>query len=129
MRTVKAGVLYFAVVFGAGFTLGPIRIVWVVPRLGARMAELLEMPIMLMIAIVAAQSITRRLAVPSTVSNRLGMGAIGLCLMLIAEFTLVLWLRGLSIRAYIAGWDPVAATVYSAVLGVFGVLPLLVARK
>ncbi len=68
-------------------------------------------------------------AVPSTVSSRLGMGAIGLGLMLIAEFTLVLWLRGLSIRDYFAGRDPVAATVYGAVLGVFGVLPLLVARK
>jgi hypothetical protein len=27
MRTLKAGVLYFAVVFGAAFVLGPIRIV------------------------------------------------------------------------------------------------------
>ncbi len=54
MRTLKAGVLSFAIVFGAGFVLGPIRIVWVVPRLGARIAELLEAPIMLVITIVAA---------------------------------------------------------------------------
>jgi len=31
MQTLKAGVLYFAIVFGAGFVLGPIRILWVVP--------------------------------------------------------------------------------------------------
>ncbi len=47
MQILKAGVLYFAVVFGAGFILGPVRILWVAPRLGTRMAELLEMPIML----------------------------------------------------------------------------------
>jgi hypothetical protein len=34
MQILKAGVLYFALVFGAGFVLGPIRILWAVPRLG-----------------------------------------------------------------------------------------------
>jgi len=41
MQLLKAGILYFAAVFGAGFVLGLIRTLWVVPRLGARMAELL----------------------------------------------------------------------------------------
>jgi hypothetical protein len=129
MQTLKAGVLYFAVIFGAGFVLGPIRILWVVPRLGARMAELLEAPVMLVITIVAARQIVGRLAVPLTPSSRLGMGGIAFGLMLIAEFTFVLWLRGLSIREYLAGRDPVAATVYYVMLGVFGVMPLLVARR
>ena len=129
MQTLKAGVLYFAVIFGAGFVLGPIRILWVVPRLGARMAELLEAPVMLVITIVAARQIVRRLAVPLTPSSRLGMGGIAFGLMLIAEFTFVLWLRGLSIREYLAGRDPVAATVYYVVLGLFAVMPLLVVRR
>lgn len=30
MQVLKAGVLYFALVFGAGFALGPVRILWVV---------------------------------------------------------------------------------------------------
>lgn len=121
--------LYFVFVFGAGFLLGPIRILWVVPRLGTRVAELLEAPIMFVITIVAARWIVRRLAVPSTASSRLSMGGIALGLMLIAEFTLVLWLRGLSIREYLAGRDPVAATAYYVTLGVFGVMPLLAARR
>jgi type IV secretory pathway TrbD component len=129
MRIVKAGVLYFVVVFGTGFVIGPFRILWVAPRIGTRMAEFLESPIMFVITIVAARSIVRKLAVPSTLSSRLGMGGIGLGLMLIAEFTLVLWLRGLSIRDYIAGRDPVASMVYYAMLGVFAVLPILVVRK
>ena len=48
MQILKAGVLYFALVFGAGFVLGPIRILWVVPRFGTSMAELMETPIMFM---------------------------------------------------------------------------------
>ena len=32
MQIVKAAVLYFALVFGAGFMLGTIRTLWVVPR-------------------------------------------------------------------------------------------------
>ena len=129
MQILKAGMLYFVFVFGAGSLLGPIRILWVVPRLGTRVAELLEAPIMFVITIVAARWIVRRLAVPSTASSRLSMGGIALSLLLIAEFTLVLWLRGLSIREYLAGRDAVAGTVYYVMLGAFAIMPLLVARR
>ena len=129
MQILKASVLYFALVFGAGFVLGPIRILWVVPRFGTRMAELMETPIMFVVSIVAARWIVRRLAVPSTPSRRLGMGCVALGLLLVAEFTLVLWLRGLSISEYLASRDPVSGTVYYVMLGVFAIMPLLVARR
>jgi len=129
MQILKAGVLYFAVVFGAGFILGLVRILWVSPRLGTRMAALLEIPVMLAIAIVTARWIVRRLAVPPTPSSRLGMGGIALSLLLIEEFTLVVWLRGLSIKECLAARDPVAGTVYYVVLGLFAVMPLLVVRR
>jgi hypothetical protein len=41
----------------------------------------------------------------------------------------VLRLRDLTIGEYLAGRDPVAGTVYIAMLGVFAVMPLLVARR
>jgi hypothetical protein len=47
-RTIKAGIAYFALAFGAGFILGsirvPIRVPFLVPRLDDRIAELIEMP-------------------------------------------------------------------------------------
>jgi type IV secretory pathway TrbD component len=49
--------------------------------------------------------------------------------MLIAEFTLVLWLRGLSISEYLATRDPVSGTIYYLMLAMFVVMPLLVARR
>ncbi|MFA6054459.1 MAG: hypothetical protein WC769_03685 [Thermodesulfovibrionales bacterium] len=129
MRIMKAGVLYFVVVFGAGFVLGPVRIMWIVPRFGNRIAELMEAPIMFIVMIVAARWIVRRLALPYTLSIRLGMGCVALGLLLVAEFTLVLSLRGLSISEYLASRDPVSGTVYYVMLCVFAIMPLLVARR
>ncbi len=128
MRILKAGVLYFVLVFGVGFVLGTIRTLWVVPRFGTRTAELMETPIMFVITIAAARWIVRRLAVQASLSSRLGMGGIALSLLLLAEFTLVLWLRGLSIREYLASRDPVAGTVYCVMLFVFAVMPQFVVR-
>jgi len=129
MQILKAGVLYFAIVFGAGFVLGPIRILWAIPRFGTRMAELMETPIMLVVTILAARWIVRRLALPPTPSSRLGMGCIALGFMLVAEFTLVLWLRGLSITEYLASRDPVSGTVYYVMLVIFAIMPFLVAQR
>jgi hypothetical protein len=129
MQTLKAGVLYFALVFGAGFVLGLIRILWLVPRFGTRTAELMETPIMLAVIIFAAWWIVRGLAMPPTPSKRFGVRFVALGLLLVAEFTLVLWLRGLTIDEYLATRDPVAGTVYIVMLGVFAIIPLLVARR
>jgi hypothetical protein len=129
MKILKAGVSYFAVVFGTGFVLGAIRTLWAVPRFGVRIAELMESPILFVVTIIVARWIVRGFALSSTLSSRLGMGCIALGFMLVAEFTLVLWVRGLSISDYFASRDPVSGTVYYVLLGVFAIMPLLVARK
>jgi hypothetical protein len=64
MLALKAGVLYFAFVFGAGFVLATVRTLWVVPRIGERNAELIEMPVMLTMTIAAARWIVLRFAIP-----------------------------------------------------------------
>ena len=129
VQILKASMLYFAIVFGAGFVLGPIRLLWAVPRFGPRMAELMETPIMLAVIVLAARWTVRRLGVSGTPARRLGMGSTALALLLAAEFTLALWLRGLSIPDYVASLDPVAGPVYAGALGAFAVMPLLVARS
>ncbi len=129
MQILKAGVIYFALVFSAGFVLGTVRTLWAVPRVGTRLAELMEAPVMLVVTIVAARWIVWHLAIPYVPLARLGMGGIGLSLLLIAEFGLVLWLRGISIREYLASRDPVSGVVYYVLLGVFAIMPLFVARR
>jgi len=62
-------------------------------------------------------------------SDRLRVGAVGLALLLAAEFGLVLWIRGLSVREYLATRDPVSGTVYYLMLVVFVIMPIFVARR
>ena len=49
VQIIKAGLAYFALVMGAGFLLGMVRIPFLVPRFGERLAELMEMPLMFVV--------------------------------------------------------------------------------
>ena len=128
-ETLKAGAVYFALVFAAGFVLGAIRTLWVVPRLGARTAELMEAPIMFGVSILVARWVVRHLGVLPLWSRRLAMGCFALGLMLLVEFTVVLWIRGLTIRGYLESRDPVSGTVYFVTLGAFAAIPIFVGRR
>lgn len=129
LRVLKAGTLYFALVFGAGAVLGSLRVFWAAPRFGARPAELMEAPIMLLVIVLAAQWIVRRVARTSNPLARLAIGLIGLVLLLCAELLLVVQVRGLSVHDYMTARDPWSAAVYYMMLGAFAVLPMAVARK
>lgn len=123
---VKPALTYFALAFGAGFALGAVRVTWLVPRFGARAAELAEAPIMLLVVFFAARWVVRRFEVPPAATPRLGMGLIALSLLLTLEFTLVLWLQGITILESIANRDPVSGSVYAASLFLFALMPMLV---
>jgi hypothetical protein len=47
---------------------------------------------------------------------------------LLAEISLVLYLRGMSIRDYLASRDPISGTVYNAELGILAVIPYFIDR-
>lgn len=129
LEILKAAVLYFAIVFGTGFALGPIRVLWAVPRFGERVAELMETPLMLVAIILAARLIVRRFEVGSRPLNSLPVGLIALGLVLSAELSVVMRLRGFSLSEYIKGRDPVSGTVYLVTLAVFALMPWFFARR
>jgi hypothetical protein len=118
--------LYFALVFAVGFALGVIRVPFVVPRLGVRWAELLEMPLMLLASFLAARFCVRRYG-PFPTMQRLVVGALALALLVAAELALTVSL-GQSIREYIAGRDPVSGTAYLISLVIFAAMPFIVGR-
>ena len=126
MQTMKAAGLYFALVFGAGFVLGTIRVLWVVPAFGPRTAELLEMPVMLAIVVLSARWVTQHVQVPPTASSQIGMGGMALVMALALDFTVILWIRGLSFLQYVDAFDPVAGTAYFVMLGLFALMPWFV---
>lgn len=128
MQTIKASVAYFALVFGAGFILGSVRVPFLVPRLGERIAELIEMPFMFAVILLSARFVTRRFALPTATSVRLTSGFLALGLSLVAELLFAVALQGQSLGEYIASRDPVSGGVYLAMLVLFAVMPLILAR-
>jgi hypothetical protein len=129
LTALKAGLCYFALTFGAGFLLGPLRIFLMVPRVGARAAELAELPVMIMVTWLAARWTIRRFRVPLSTGSRLVMGVVAFALLLAAEFALVLPLRGLTLEQYFATRDPVSSVAYYASLVLLALMPLIVERK
>ena len=126
LTILKAAAVYFALVFGTGFVLGPIRILFLVPRFGVRVAELMEAPIMLMAILLAAKWLVRKFQLTA---HALLVGILALGLMIAFEFTLVLWLRGLTLSEYFRERDPVAGVVYYLMLLVFAAMPFFMAHK
>jgi hypothetical protein len=128
MRTIRAGLCYFALVFGAGFLLGAVRIPLLVPRLGERLAELVEMPAMFLVILASARFVARRFALAATASVRLATGILALVLMIAAELFLAAVLQGRTLGEYIATRDPVSGGVYLVMLALFALMPLILAR-
>jgi len=128
MHTLKAGILYFILVFGAGFLLGPMRVLWLVPRVGVRTAELIESPIMFVVIFLAARWIVRRITPIITAGQRLGIGVVALFLLVSVEIVLTPILWGVSFVDYLKGRDPIANTAFAIMLLLFALMPLLLAR-
>ncbi len=128
MRLLKPALLYFLIVFGVGFILGPIRVLWLVPRVGERTAELLELPLMLVAIVLSAGWINRRFAELTSPLSKLGIGWIAFVMVLSAEFIVGLTLRGLSPAQIILDRDPVSGTAYYGSLLLFALMPWLLIR-
>jgi hypothetical protein len=81
----RAGALYFTIIFVIGFALGTIRVLLLVPRLGAVTSELIELPIILTAAWILCDRLITHLQESRHWWERLSMGAIAFTLLMIAE--------------------------------------------
>ena len=124
----KASIIYFGLVFGVGFVLGTLRVLFLAPYLGERLAELMESPLMLITTVLGAKWVVRKFRITAAV-NKIALGLLALALLIALEFTVVLWLRGLTLADYFRERDPVSGTVYYLLLVAFAVMPLLIGRK
>lgn len=102
MRALGAGLVYFAAVFAAGFVLGTVRTVFLVPQFGAFMAVLMELPVILAIAWWACGWIIKRVRLPEDFASRAVMGASAFVLLILAEAGLAAALQGQTIRDFAA---------------------------
>jgi hypothetical protein len=128
MHELRAGLVYSALVLGAGFILGCVRVPLVAPRLGERWAELAEMPVMAAITVCSARWVERRFVLSPDVATRLAVGGVALTSLVATELALVRPLLHESISEYVARKDPMAGTAYVAMLALYALMPLLLAR-
>lgn len=120
----RAGCLYFAIAFAAGFLLGTLRVLFLAPRLGEMPATLLELPVMLALGWLAAGRLVARLHRPSP-TRRAAMGAIALGLLLAAEAALGILAFGRSLAAHLALYAAAPQALGLAAQLAFALLPLL----
>ena len=125
---IKAALAYFGLVFGAGFMLGAIRVPFLVPRLGERVAEPIEMPFMFAIILLSARFIVRCFVLRATTSARLSVGLLALGVALAAEILLAIAIQKQSLGEMIASRDPVSGIVFLLMLVLFGLMPFIIAR-
>ena len=84
---------------------------------------------MVVVIIVAARWTMRRFAVSSTLGVRAAIGLVALALLLIAEVIGSLWVRGLSIPDYLAGFVSVAGGISLLLFVLFAVMPMVIERN
>lgn len=128
MKILKAGATYFGIVFGIGFILGFVRVLLLVPQFGVRNSELAEMPLMFIAIIFTARWLVQHFDL-QRILERFASGVIALILLLTLEFSVVLWLQGLTINDYFAKRDPVSSTVYFVMLLIFALMPIFMKRN
>jgi hypothetical protein len=111
MRVTLAMLFYFGLVFGTGFLLGPIRVLWLEPRFGPIIATACEAPFLLIAMLVAARRVPRVVGIGS------------LALLQIADFTVGFWLRGITPTEQFAQLLTGQGNVYAALLALFAIMP------
>jgi hypothetical protein len=106
-----------------------IRVPFLVPRLGVRYAELIEMPVILVVIFLAARWIARSWIREFSKTEALFVGFASLAMMLTSEIGLGMALSGRGPVEVLLGKDPVSGSVYYLSLLVFAVLPWVFAIR
>ena len=122
----KPAISYFLTVFLLGFVLGVIRELFLLQWLSQRDAELLEMPVILLVSFLAAKYLVVARSQVSREGHFLMIGILALVMMLAFELTVVLGLRGLTLSAYIASCDVIAGSAYLLSLLIYMLMPWFV---
>jgi hypothetical protein len=128
MRILWAAFLYFAIVFGTGFVVGPVRVLVLEPRLGALAAVLIEAPILVAAMIIGAKLVLRRVGVVRP-GELIAVGIVALLLQQVADVALGIVLRGMTIGDPWSHFLTTPGLAYVALLTAFALMPWVVGRR
>lgn len=114
VSVLRAALIYFALVFGVGFCLGPIRVLLLEPRLGATAAELIEAPLMLTTIYFAGRWVGHRFCSGLGGGARFAVGLMAAALVLGADLGVGGGLRGMTVVEVLRHRDRLTGSVYYA---------------
>jgi hypothetical protein len=126
MAILKTSLLYFIVVFGVGFLLGPIRVLWLEPSFGKTQATLMEAPLLLAAMIFAARWVPRRMALSGGIGVHLLAGLVAVLILQLADFVVAIGFRNMTIGDQLASLSTPAGIAYLALVALFGLMPAIV---
>jgi hypothetical protein len=129
VQVMKAGTLYFLITVGAEFVLEVVRLQVVALHINERIAEMMEIPNVLLATIIGARWVVDRFTFPPLPGIRLGVGLVALCLVLISEWTVIQTLQSLSVEGHITSQGAAVETIPLGALGVLTVMPFLVGYR
>ena len=124
-RAIKAGAVYFLLLYVIGFLLGATRELLLAPRFGVVVASALEALPMLAAIIHFAPLIARRFGIPPKSGGRMLMGVFGLALLIGAEIAMTRAMRGLSPEQWLAHFASFEGAIYALLLACFAAMPWL----
>lgn len=116
--------LYAALTFAAGFLMGVVRVLLIVPLAGAVTAVMLELPIMLAVSWLVCGWILDRPWAHRRLLDRAAMGVAAFALMMALEMTMALMIFGQSPTAVLKGLAAPAGVLGLAGQAAFAMLPL-----
>ena len=129
LTALRAGAVYFTIVFGLGFILGVIRTIILEPSTGKTIATLIEAPLMLTASFFVAKQLIQRFAVTSELAPRLAMGFVAFAMLLGAEAVLAGPLRGWTLTEWISHFTTTEGQLSLALFAIFAVIPALISRR
>lgn len=121
----RAGAVYFTMVFALGFALGTARVLAVAPVVGETLATTIELPVMLAASWLVCAWCIRRFDVPREAGARIAMGVFAFALLMLAEASLSILAFDRRFAEHLARYAEFAPALGLAAQLAFASFPLL----
>ena len=125
LRAAAAGGAYFALVFAAGFLLGSIRVLIIIPRIGEAVAVGLELPIMLALSWIVCRRLIAVFDVAAMLTPRLVMGGLAFGILMLAEIGVSTLVLGRTVSEHFEQYRKLLALLGLAMQIAFAMFPAI----
>ncbi|MBP9839325.1 MAG: hypothetical protein KBC84_11530 [Proteobacteria bacterium] len=125
----KFALIYFGLVFGSGFFLGTIRVLFLLPLLGLRTAELAEAPLMLVAIYFSARLLVRKYYKQQDKFQLIGVGLSAVGMVLVGDVIVGMLVFNKSPLEIFTDRDLVSGSVYYILLLIYALMPWVLEKQ